>query len=329
MAFPVSCAPQTEAPRSNFYKRKRSQDQDIDGEQLSEKTQRVFAASSCSLSPLDPEEKTDKIESMLYPVFLPSVDVPKIQYYALINGAPAMPRCGSKNLSEITDPFNRSALSIQQKGFYKWGLRKIPLDTSYDEGESPRTFPGGAHCLLSRIPMDQPPLIRGIDNKELIMETYLEQSIFSKDHRISVENGSAMRALHQYEQLQAAGIPVPILYNKDEAAQGCGYFMFEYISQTFQPSWNEGSNVTDNRELATIYYLFNFAALNQIHLNLTCKSLRKRLDGSIVFTGFNVNTPKQGKKLYFELEQGLRTFCRQGDRIYDQLHQAIAFLKKE
>jgi len=255
-----------------------------------------------------------------------SQNMPKIVYYAMIDGIPVMQHCGYKSPSEITDSFNQSALNIQQTGSFNFGYRTIPLDTSCDDAGNPRTFSEGAHYLLSNIPLNQPRLIPDTDNQSLIIKTFLQQSILSKDPRISVDNGAANRVLSQYSQFNAAGIPVPKLYNQAEASQGCGYFLFERVPHDFQPTWHKDSTISNNQELATIYSLFNYAALNQFDIDISSRSLRRRDDGSIVLVNFLGETPKKGRKLYFELENRIRTFCQQGDPIYNQLHHAISSL---
>ncbi len=250
----------------------------------------------------------------------------KIEYYAKINGIPVMPRCGYKSISEITDSFNQSALNIQQTGSFNFGYRTIPLDTSCDDAGNPRTFSEGAHYLLSNIPFNQPRLIPDTDNQSLIIKTFLQQSILSKDPRISVDNGAAMRVLSQYNQFNAAGIPVPKFYNQVEASQGCGYFLFERVPNPYQPTWHKDSTIFNNKDLATIFFLFNYAAMKRVDIDISSRSLRRRDNGSIVLVNFLGETPKKGRKLYFELEKRIRTFCQQGDPIYNQLHYAISSL---
>jgi hypothetical protein len=296
----------------------------------SRKTQRAAAERFSEFSEFDLKQDNVSNGSPLDQMscFSWSQNRPKIVYYAMIDGIPVMQRCGYKSPSEITDSFNQSALNIQQTGSFNFGYRRIPLDTSCDDAGNPRTFSVGAHYLLSKIPLNQPQLISGSDNQSLIIKTFLQQAILSKDPRISVDNGAAKRVLLQYNQFNAAGIPVAKLYNQDEASQGCGYFLFERVPHAFQPTWHKDSTISNNQELATIYCLFNYAAMNQVDIDISCRSLRRRDDGSIVLVNFLGGTPKKGRKLYFELENRIRTFCQQGDPIYNQLHHAISSLNR-
>jgi len=294
----------------------------------SRKTQRAAAERFLDFSDLRLNQDNVSIGSPLelQSYFPSSQNRTKIEYYAKINGIPVMPRCGYKSISEITDSFNQSALNIQQTGSFNFGYRTIPLDTSCDDAGNPRTFSEGAHYLLSNIPVNQPQLIPDADNQSLIIKTFLQQSILSKDPRISVDNGAAKRVLLQYNQLNAAGIPVSKLYNQAEASQGCGYFLFERVPHAFKPTWHKDSTISNNQELASIYCLFNYAAMNQVDIDVSSRSLRRRDDGSIVLVNFLGETPKKGRKLYFDLENQIRTFCQQGDPIYNQLHRAISSL---
>jgi hypothetical protein len=254
---------------------------------------------------------------------------PKFAYFAKIGGVPCMPRGGYKDPSTITDPFNRNALEVERTKSFRWNDQTIPFDTTYDAVGKCRTFVGGAHCLLSRIPETiQAPLIPGMDNQMLIMKTFLSQSILSKDENISVSDGSANHVIAQYRQLQACGVPVATLANEVEASQGCGFFLFEYVPHAFTKEWSSDARIETDAQLAAIYHLFEIAAANQLDIDLRPTNLRHRNDGTLVVVDILESQPKKGKELYFELENRIKTFCEhEGDPIYNQLIQAISCLK--
>jgi len=248
---------------------------------------------------------------------------PKFEYHPKIANVPYMPRCGYFSSASIQDPFNRAALNNEKRKAFEWQGRIIPFDTSYDASGKCRTFVGGAHCLLSRIPASEDPLIDVIPNESIIMKTFLAQSILSKDENISVGEGAAQRVLQQHRFAREAGIAVPSLYNVAEADEGCGYFLFEFIPNPFEVSWDVNATPKSNADFAAIYQLFYIAAHHGIDLDLRPSNLRRRDDGSIVLVDFLESEPKKGQALYYELENRIKTFCQPGDAIYNQLLQAI------
>lgn len=260
------------------------------------------------------------------------IEIPIFKHYAKKDGVPHVSGRGYKTIADIKDRFNREAIMIQDNGSFMWKNRPISLDSSYDEKENCRTFSEGSHCLLSRIAINQPPLVQDadnqyVDNRLIIWKTFLKHSILSRDDSFCVEDGASERVLAQHEQLLSLEIPVAKLYNREEAAQGCGFFLFEYIPHPFSMSWGPDATIEDNEDLSTIYRFFEIAAKNQIDIDLRPSNLRRRNDGTIVLVDFLENRPKNGRKLYRELENRIRTFCREGSPIYHQLHVAIASLK--
>jgi hypothetical protein len=249
---------------------------------------------------------------------------PHFTYTPKINGVPYMSRFRYKDPSSIQDPFNLAALAIQNTESYTWKGQHIPFDTSYDEAGHCRTFVGGAHCLLLRIPESQPLLISNVPNPLLIVKTFLSASILSTDDNISVQDGSSRRVIEQYRRLRELSIPVARMYNELEAAQGCGFFIFEYVPDAFKPNWGSDATVANHADLWSIYNLFLLAASNHIDMDIRPSNIRRRKDGTLVLVDILENSPKKGLDLYFELENRIRTFCNKGDRIYEQLHAAIA-----
>ncbi len=254
----------------------------------------------------------------------PRAPVERFSFTPVLSGGPFMSRCSYRDRSKISDPFNRAALEIQDNHSFKWGEMVIPLT---------RTHVGGAHCLISRLPADLPPLIQNIRNESLIIKTFLAQSILSYDDRISVGDGSAAHVLAQYDKLVELQFPVSKLYNRADVNRGCGYFIFEYVPHAYQPGWGPDATIENNQELKTIYNFFHFAAQHNLDLDFRPTNLRRRDDGELTYVDFLENAPKTGGDLYFELENRIKTFRNKtlspekNDEIFRQLLKAIESLK--
>jgi len=259
-----------------------------------------------------------------------SLDIPiddiqdtNIQYYALVDGQPLMPRYGYKSPKQITDSFNQQALQIQRDGLYRWGDRLIALDLSYDKTDTRRTVSCGAHYLMSHIPDNEHPLIDGINNQSIVIKTFVQQSILSRDSKIAIDDGAAFQILLMYGQLKHNGLPIAVLFNQ-ETALSSGYFLFEYVPDLYRPNWPVDATIENNQDLAVINNLFRFAAENRIALDLKPSHLRRRNDGSLVLIDFLLNPLIKKKSLYETLEKSICTFCQKGDPIYNQLHETVA-----
>lgn len=247
----------------------------------------------------------------------PKEELPSIHFYPIDSyGVPIQPHGQLLSRAEILDPFNQAALRIQDTMSFPYQGQIVPLDLTEDE-KGKKTFVGGAHCLLSRLGCS-------LIGEPLILKTFLALSILSTDGNVSVQDGAAQLVLTQYHQAQKLGIPVPKLYNESDVINGCGYFLFEYISQPFYSQWESGDTIHTNADLAALYQMFRLAACQKLDLDLRPSNLRRREDGSIVLVDFYENIPRVGIELDLALKNRVGLFCQKGDPIYLQLFSAIS-----
>lgn len=99
-------------------------------------------------------------KNALPPVPDDDFQIPQFKYHPRlgINGCPCRPSRDLIDPREITDPFNRAAIAIEDDGF-SWNGRDIPMR---------KCAVGGAHCLTWRLP-DEPQLIADVPNRSLIL----------------------------------------------------------------------------------------------------------------------------------------------------------------
>jgi hypothetical protein len=255
-----------------------------------------------------------------------------------INGVPYMSR-GAIREERVTHPFLIAALAIQKNPVlsFPWHGRTVSSQIDELTGRS-RMLVGGAHCLLFYIADDEPELIHGVPNAEILVKTFLDRSILSNDDNTAIFPNAADHVLDQYERLTGQGryadqgpiaIPAARIYNVPEARAGCGFFLVERIPGEFHPTWPFGVLPEDRTTLNQIREFFRLAAVNEIDVDLRPSNLRLRADGTFALIDLLESPPKRGASLFIELENRIKTFnCAAGDPVYNYLMEALASLPR-
>ncbi|MBF8262925.1 MAG: hypothetical protein HW387_590 [Parachlamydiales bacterium] len=231
-------------------------------------------------------------------------------------------RLGYIAFEKIHSRFNRNAVLLQQDtnlAIQSFEGKHIALTVN----ERVMT---GQHCVVARIAPDQPPVIDGRSNEEILLKTFRDYCIMViGDDNVHISPDASTNVLNQYDQMNAAGIPVMEIYNYEQALNGCGYFLVEYVPTPFQMPWARGDDpntmdVHQKAVLDNVRRLIEDAYRNGIYADLQPNNLRYRADGTLVFTDLREDRPDYDIYLLGMFQKMALTFnCDKDDAIYRYL----------
>ncbi len=216
-------------------------------------------------------------------------------------------------------PFYKNAVAVQQNSELNYQGRTVKIDIQ-------EQMMNGQFKVIAKIAPEELPLISGIPNDQLLVTTFRDHCIMVTNlFGDKLQNNAHLNVLREHDQLKSAGIPVAEIYNKEEVAQGCGFFLVEYVPHPFELFWEKGTKISDMTatqlgQLDMIKGVFQQTYSNQIIADLQPNNFRVKEDGTPVLVDFRENAIDEDE-LDLTFRNMLLSFaCEKNDEIYNYLN---------
>lgn len=223
-----------------------------------------------------------------------------------------------KSTLERKPLFLQNAIAVQRESEFLWQGKKIQIEIQ-------NNLMNGQFNIFATICPGQDQLFDGIDNCNIALKTFRDHCIMVRAGSDKLQNEASRNVLEQYNQLRAANIPVSEIYNREEASNGCGFFLVENVPHPFE-IWDLGTPLKSVLEddsfllLEQLQDIFYSAYDANIIPDLKPNNLRIREDGVLTIIDLRENAikPKLKDSMF---KQMLKTFnCKEGDEIYNFLN---------